>query len=162
MEGNMAMMEEMVVTEDMEDKEDENMVVMDDMFVIKDKEDNDVHWGQSKRKTGTTLHINEVPTENIEDTEDKDDSPQSCKRKTATLHINDGNTEDNNESLQMRKRKTATLHIDEGTVDDMEDKQSGKYSTFHIAYPLVQMSYKFLHTNPSFSPNDHGSLGGER
>jgi len=39
----------------------------------------------------------------------------------------------------MRKRKTATLHIDEGTVDDMEDKvvslQKSKrktVSTLHI------------------------------
>jgi len=35
--------------------------------------------------------------ENIEDTEDIDDSPQSFKRKTATLHIDDGNTKDNTE-----------------------------------------------------------------
>jgi len=40
--------------------------------------------------------------------------------------------------------------------------QSGKYSTFHVAYPLVQTSYEFLRTNPSFFPNDHGGLGGER
>jgi len=138
MEGNVAITEEMV-TEDMEDKEDKNVVVMDDMFVIKDKEDNDVCQGQSKRKTGTTSHINEVLTENIEDMEDKDDSPQSCKRKTATLHIDDGNTEDNNEYLQMHKRKTATLHIDEGTVDNMEDRvvslqksKRKRVSTLHI------------------------------
>jgi len=40
-------------------------------------------------------------------------------------------------------------------------RQSGKYSTFHVAYPLVQIPYEFLCTKPSFSFNDHGSLGGK-
>ena len=44
----------------------------------------------------------------------------------------------------------------------MDHRQSGKYSTFHVAYPLVQTSYEFLRTNPSFFPNNHGGLGGER
>jgi len=39
--------------------------------------------------------------------------------------------------------------------------QSGKYSTLHIAYPLVQKPHEFLRTKPSFYPNDHGGLGGK-
>jgi len=35
-------------------------------------------------------------------------------------------------------------------TNNSSEVQSGKYSTFHIAYPLVQTPYEFLHTNPFF------------